>query len=110
MKSHPDLLFVVKTGRIQDDKSTIGAFLLQCSHFSIINLVIIFYSHYICVKNSGIGYFRQQDSKIIDTDVNADEVSLIWSREGHAESLYGLLTAIAKIDRCPVGGKRQPQE
>lgn len=64
-------------------------FFLLYSHFSITNLVIVFYRHYICIKNSGIGYFRQQDSKIIDTDVNADEVSLIWSREGHTESLYG---------------------
>lgn len=48
-----------------------------------------FLRHYICIKNSGIGRLRQQDSKITDTDVNADEGSLIWSTEGHAESLYG---------------------
>lgn len=62
----------------------------------------------LCIKNSGIGYFCQQDSKIIDTDVNADEHGLIWSREGHAVSLYGQLRAIAKIDRCPVDN-RKPQ-
>lgn len=57
--------------------------------FSVINLVIVFCRHYICIKNSVIDYFCPWDSKIIDTDVNADEVSLIWAREGHAESLYG---------------------
>ena len=87
----PTLMYylVLKLARIQHDKSTVGRFRLQYSHFSIINLVIISSRHYICIKHSGIGSSCQQDSKIIDTDVNADEVSLIWSREGHAESLYG---------------------
>lgn len=52
-----------------------------------------------------IGYFCPRDSKIIDTDVNADEGSLIWSGEGRGESLYGQLEAVAKIDRCPVHGR-----
>lgn len=52
-----------------------------------------------------IGYFCPRDSKIIDTDVNADEGSLIWSGEGRGESLYGQLEAVAKIDRCPVRGR-----
>lgn len=59
------------------------------SHFSTTNLVIVFYRHYICIKNSGIEYFRQQDSRITDADVNADEVSLTWAGEGRAESQYG---------------------
>ena len=58
-------------------------------HIFYYEFVFCFLRHYICIKNSGVGCLRQGDSKITDTDVNADEGGLIWSREGHAESLYG---------------------
>ena len=88
-KAHHDLLFVIKVGWNTKWQGRSWKLWLSHSRLFYYKSGYGFNRHYIRIKNSGIDYSCQHDSKIIDTDVNADEVSLIWSREGHAESLYG---------------------